>query len=85
MLSLQEFLEDKETSLDELEISAFIKQYYDEYIGYLLEYLEQIQSEELAVNVVANVDKYSFTKYRVTLRKARKLKINLKIIQNYVS
>lgn len=75
MLSLQEFLEDKETSLDELEISDFIKQYYDEYIGYLHEYLEQIQSEELAVNVVSNVDKYSFTKISSDIKeKLEKLK-----------
>lgn len=75
MLSLQEFLENKETSLDELELSEFIKQYYDEFIDYLHEYLDQIRSDILPVNVVANVDKYSFSNISSDIKeKLEKLK-----------
>lgn len=61
MLALQEFLLENDSSLDEMNTTDFINEYYDEFCDYLKLYTQQISCNNLPVSVVANAEKYDFS------------------------
>lgn len=61
MLAIQEFLQENDSSLDEMNTADFINEYYDEFCDYLKLYTQRISCNNLPVSVVANAEKYDFS------------------------